>query len=213
MRLMAAGEDTLYLCKSCSYAKNSEVHRAEGENARKCPVCKEDSLETSTAIELGHTFYLGTKYSSVFGANFMPSHDPSALETIHMGCYGLGLSRMIATIAQVSQDDLGIIWPESVAPWNCILIQGKPGDGDAVYDGLASVLGTDNVLLDDRPNMSIGWKLQEAKKVGYPHIVVLGKQWLEKGELEIINRRTGSTEYVSKSVLLDPGYWKSATAS
>jgi len=61
--------------------------------------------------------------------------------------------------------------------------------------------------------MSIGWKLQEAKKVGYPHIVVLGKQWLEKGELEIINRRTGSTEYVSKSVLLDPGYWKSATAS
>ena len=213
MRLMTAGEDTLYLCKSCNYAKNAEVHRPEEDNARRCPMCKKDSLETSTAIELGHTFYLGTKYSSVFGANYMPSHDPSALETLQMGCYGLGLSRMIAAIAQVSHDDAGIIWPESVAPWNCIVIQGKSGGSEEVYDGLASVLGTDNVLLDDRPNMSVGWKIQEAKKIGYPNIAVLGKLWLEGGKAEIINRRSGSTEHVSRSVLLDPRFWESAATA
>lgn len=209
---MSAGEDTLYQCTFCDYAKNAEVHKAEEDNSRRCPRCEHETLETSTAIELGHTFYLGTKYSSVFNAKYMPANDPSALETVHMGCYGLGLSRMIATIAQVSHDKSGIIWPESVAPWNCVVIQGKAGGSEAVYDGIASVLGTDNVILDDRPN-SIGWKLLEAKRIGYPHIVVLGRRWEDAGELEIINRRAGSTENVESSVLLDPRYWESATNS
>ena len=187
------------------------MHQTEND-PRKCPDCKQESLKTSTAIELGHTFYLGTKYSSVFGANYMPANDPSALETAHMGCYGLGLSRMIATIAQVSHDSSGIIWPEAVAPWKCIVIEGKSEGSEAVYDGIASVLGTDNVLLDDRPNVSIGWKLQEARRIGYPHIVVLGRKWEDAGEVEITNRRKGTTNYVESSVLLDPRYWESAAS-
>jgi prolyl-tRNA synthetase len=161
---------------------------------------------------LGHTFYLGTKYSSVFGAKYMPANDPSALETVHMGCYGLGLSRMIATIAQVSNDNAGIIWPESVAPWKCIVLEGKAEGSEAVYDGIASVLGTDNVLLDDRPNIGIALKLKEAKRIGYPHIVVLGRTWEDARKVEIINRRARSTEHVESAVLFDPLYWKSATS-
>jgi prolyl-tRNA synthetase len=178
-----------------------------------CPHCKKESLYTSTAIELGHTFYLGTKYSSVFNAKYMPADDPSILMPIHMGCYGLGISRMIAAIAEVSHDESGIIWPESVAPWNCIVIEGKQGGGESIYDGIASVIGVDNVLLDDRPHMSVGWKLHDAKKIGFPHIIVVGRGWEETGLIEAIHRRSGTTEHVESSALLDPTFWTKSSSS
>lgn len=183
------------------------------ENPSMCPECKTDSLYTSTAIELGHTFYLGTKYSSIFNAKYMPADDPSALMPIHMGCYGIGLSRMIAAIAQVSQDNMGIIWPESVAPWNCIVIQGKSGGGESLYDSIASVIGADNVLLDDRPQLTTGWKIHDAKKIGYPHMVVLGRAWEETGLIEVITRQSGETRHVESSVLLDPSFWNNISGS
>jgi prolyl-tRNA synthetase len=171
-----------------------------------------DSLYTSSAIELGHTFYLGTKYSSIFNAKYMPADDPSVLMPIYMGCYGLGLSRMIAAIAQISHDDMGIIWPESVAPWKCIVLQGKSGGGEAVYDGIASAIGADNVLLDDRPQVSPGWKIQDAKKIGYPYIVVLGRVTEETGLLEVIHRQSGQTKHVEISTLQDPSFWNTSAA-
>ena len=162
---------------------------------------------------MGHTFYLGTKYSSIFNANYMPANDPSTLIPIHMGCYGLGISRMIAAIAQVSQDEAGIIWPELVAPWNCIVIQGKSGGGERVYDAIASVLGEDNVLLDDRTQFSAGWKIRDAVKIGYPHIVVLGRTWEESGLIEVIHRRSGETQHIESGALLDPRFWKKNSGS
>jgi prolyl-tRNA synthetase len=158
-------------------------------------------------MELGHTFYLGTKYSSIFNAKYMPPNDPSALMPIHMGCYGIGVSRMIAAITQVSHDEMGIVWPESVAPWNCIILQGKSGGGEVLYDGIASVIGVDNVLLDDRLQLTTGWKLRDAKKIGYPHIVVLGRAWEESGLVEVTHRQSGETQHVESSVLLDPSFW------
>jgi len=128
----AAGEDVLFRCTSCSYSKNEEVH-IEEDDPKTCPQCQMDTLAASTAIELGHTFYLGTKYSSVFNAKYMPQDDPSKLLSAHMGCYGLGLSRMIGAIAEVSHDDDGIIWPDAVAPWKCVIIEGSAGNGDSVY--------------------------------------------------------------------------------
>lgn len=201
----------MYRCDSCGYAKNAEVHIRD-VNSSTCPQCKGDSLCPSTAIELGHTFYLGTKYSSVFNAKYMPADDPSVLMPIHMGCYGLGLSRMIAAIAQVSHDDMGIIWPESVAPWNCIILEGKSGGGESVYDGIVSVLGTDNVLLDDRPQLSTGWKLHDARKIGYPNIVVLGRAWEASGLVEVIHRQSGQIQHVESSVLLDPSFWNTSAS-
>jgi prolyl-tRNA synthetase len=159
---------------------------------------------------MGHTFYLADKYSSLFGAKYMPPNDPSALLPIHMGCYGLGLSRMIAAIAQVSHDDVGLIWPEQVAPWKYIVLQGKDGGGELVYDDIATVIGLDNVLLDDRPDISIGRKLREAKRIGYPYIVVLGKEWAENGMCEVIRRQSGETRHIERSALLDLKSWKAS---
>jgi prolyl-tRNA synthetase len=203
--LMVAGEDTLYRCTSCSYARNAELH--DKKAGLTCPNCEQNTLYTSTSIELGHTFFLGTKYSSIFDANYTPAHDPSAILNVQMGCYGLGLSRMIGAIVEMSHDDSGIIWPESVAPWNCVVIQGKLG-GEDVYDGIASILGADNVLLDDRSHVGLGWKVHDARKIGYPHIVVLGHSWQDNGMIEVIHRRTGEKKLVESSALSDPKFWK-----
>ena len=179
----------------------------EDEDPKTCPRCQMDTLSTSTAIELGHTFYLGTKYSSAFQATYMPKEDPSKLLVSHMGCYGLGLSRMIGAIAEVSHDNDGIIWPEAVAPWKCVVIEGNAGNGESVYDEIGSVIGTDNVLLDDRQNVTTGWKLNDARKIGYPYIVVLGRHWEQTGMIELVRRKSRETLQVARSTLLEPNFW------
>ena len=140
----------------------------------------------------------------------MPNDDPSKLNLIHMGCYGLGISRMIAAIAQQSHDAAGLIWPESVAPWRCIVLQPKTGGGEDVYDAIASAIGSDNVVFDDRLHVTIGAKLHDAKRIGYPWIAALGKKWETEGEVELVNRRSGETQYLQKSVLQDPNFWNHA---
>jgi prolyl-tRNA synthetase len=117
---------------------------------------------------------------------------------------------MIAAIAQISHDDKGIIWPDRVAPWKCIVLQGKQGVSENVYDAIGSVIGTDDVLLDDRPDISIGWKLREAKRIGYPYIVVLGREWEDNGKIEVIHRRSGETHQVDQSALVDPKLWETS---
>ena len=176
-----------------------------------CPSCRTlDALYTSTAIELGHTFYLGTKYTKAFHATYMPQDDPSKLNLIHMGCYGLGISRMIAAIAQQSHDAAGIIWPESVAPWRCVVLQPKTGGGEDVYDAIASAIGPDNVVLDDRLHATIGAKMHDARRIGYPWIAALGKKWETEGEVEFVNRRSGETQYLQTSILQDANFWNHA---
>lgn len=140
----------------------------------------------------------------------MPANDPSSLMLCHMGCYGIGISRLIAAIVEVSHDNNGIIWPESVAPWKCVVMFPKQGGNgeETVYDGISSILGSDNVILDDRPNLNMGWKMRDAQQVGYPFIVGLGQKWRHQGLIEFVNRRTGETKFVESSALLDPTFWK-----
>jgi len=138
----------------------------------------------------------------------MPQDDDSKRNLIHMGCYGLGISRMIAAIAQQCHDEIGLVWPESVAPWRCIVLQPKTGGGEETYDAIASAIGTDNVIFDDRPYATIGAKMHDAKRIGFPWIAALGKEWKTNGLVELVNRRTGETQYVDKAVLQDPNVWK-----
>ena len=137
----------------------------------------------------------------------MPAHDPSALVPAQMGCYGLGLSRMIAAIAQVSHDKDGIIWPESVAPWECIVIQGKDDEGEEVYDEIASAIGIDNVILDDRAEAGLGRKIGEARGVGYPYIAIVGREWQNSKRIEFTHRQSGNTQLLEISTLKDPSFW------
>lgn len=119
---------------------------------------------------------------------------------------------MIGAIAQVSYDKAGIIWPESVAPWKCIVLQGRErAEGEPLYDAVASILGADNVLLDDRTSIGLKTKQHEAERIGYPYIVMSTPWSREKGQVIVKNRLSGSTSELSESELLDRKFWRMDT--
>ncbi|KAJ4985702.1 prolyl-tRNA synthetase [Stagonosporopsis vannaccii] len=155
-----------------------------------CPHCASGTLSAQKAIEVGHTFHLGTRYSEPLNAYVsVPS---AAKETewvpMQMGCHGIGVSRLIAAIASLLADAKGLQWPRAVAPFEVALLVGpQAGDseGEAVYDALAG-----DVVMDDRAK-SLGWKLKDADLIGYPVVVVMGRGWKEAGLLEVQCRRLG----------------------
>jgi len=116
MVLNDSGEDKILICKKCRWGANIEK---TGE-MKKCPECK-GVLEKRNAIEVGHVFNLGTKYSEAMSATFRDKDGKT--KPVIMGCYGIGLPRLLATIAEVHYDENGIIWPKEAAPFDVHLIQ------------------------------------------------------------------------------------------
>ena len=170
-----------------------------------CPRCSEGMLKVQKAIELGHTFHLGTRYSEPLSAtvnlpagNFhalgIEKNDSSPIP-MQMGCHGIGVSRLIGAVADTLADDKGLNWPRVMAPFEVVVIPGKGLDEAAleVYDVLSAVpSGTDNcqldLIIDDRVE-SFPWKMQDADLVGYPVIVVIGRQWKKERKCEVQCRR------------------------
>ena len=143
-------------------------------------------------IEVGHIFYFGTKYSQPMKAQVGgAAGDPV---TVHMGSYGIGVSRLVGGIIEASHDDAGIIWPESVAPFKIGLVNIKVGD--AASDSVANDLyrrfneARVDVLYDDR-NERPGSKLADMDLIGLPWQVVVGPRGVKAGVVEVKNRRTG----------------------
>jgi prolyl-tRNA synthetase len=173
------------------YAATEEmVDKAEYEAA-----VPEDKRVSARGIEVGHIFYFGTKYSEPMKASVT---GPDGKETIvHMGSYGIGLTRVVPAIIEASHDDAGIIWPVSVAPFEAVLINLKAGDADtdaaceALYEQLQSA-GID-VLYDDR-DQPAGSKFATADLVGIPYQIILGPRGLKSGEIEIKHRKSGERE-------------------
>ncbi len=155
----------------------------------------EDKRVSARGIEVGHIFYFGTKYSEPMKASVT---GPDGKEvTVHMGSYGVGLTRVVPAIIEASHDDAGIIWPVSVAPFEAVLINLKAGDAetDAACDRLYAELeaaGLD-MLYDDR-DQPAGAKFATADLVGIPYQVILGPRGLKNGEVEIKHRKTGERE-------------------
>ncbi|MCA9406643.1 MAG: proline--tRNA ligase [Candidatus Omnitrophica bacterium] len=153
------------------------------------------------AIELGHIFQLGTKYSKALGCEFLDENGKK--HPIIMGCYGIGVSRVIAAVIEKHNDEKGIIWPKEVAPFDLEIIP-LSGDDDAEITGLAQQLYKEltdkglNVLVDDR-NETAGRKFNDADLIGIPVRVVLGKKNLKEGKVEV-KRRDGA-----ESILVDKG--------
>ncbi len=150
-----------------------------------CPRC-DGSLVLRHAIEVGHVFKLGTKYSQALGARFLDHKEQ--LHPILMGCYGIGIARILAGLIETSHDDAGIVWPVALAPYEVLLLPLKVTDdvtrqvADALHEDLAAA-GID-VLLDDR-DARAGVKFNDADLVGIPLRVVLGPRGLKQGKLEI----------------------------
>lgn len=148
-------------------------------------------LRMRTGIEIGHVFKLGAKYSKAMDANYL-SHDGKPHPFV-MGCYGIGLNRIVASAIEAGHDDNGIIWPVSIAPFEVLILALDPRDeavmGTAVriYEQLASA-GVD-VLLDDRDERA-GFKFKDADLIGIPVRINVGKKSLADGKVELSDRRT-----------------------
>uniref|UniRef100_A0A8C7Z7K1 proline--tRNA ligase n=1 Tax=Oryzias sinensis TaxID=183150 RepID=A0A8C7Z7K1_9TELE len=203
------GEDRLLLCGNCSFSANVETLSS---GTTHCPQCKTGALVESKGIEVGHTFYLGKKYSSIFKATFSnPQNKPSVTE---MGCYGLGVSRILAAAIEVLSTDEGIRWPGLIAPYQICVLPPKKGskiEGAAVLaEELVDSLGEDfphlrgEIVLDDRTQMTIGKRLKDASILGYPYVIVVGEAALQNPPtFEVICQQTAETLFLSKDGLLD----------
>lgn len=170
----------------------------EGE---KCPVCGQPLL-VKRGIEIGNIFQLGTRYTSQMGMSVtMP--DGSTMAPI-MGCYGIGVGRSLASIAEENSDEKGLIWPMSVAPWHIYLCPIRMDDERVkeTSDRLYKKLTAENfeVLYDDRIT-SAGVKFTDSELMGIPVRIVISPKTLDSGLLELTIRATGERIYVSESDL------------
>ncbi|XP_030850738.1 probable proline--tRNA ligase, mitochondrial [Strongylocentrotus purpuratus] len=208
--LSEIGEDHVYHCSRCGYAVNQET--VEG-----VPSCRDHlstpdcTMSLRQGIEVGHAFLLGTKYSKTFKADFFDKDGKPQLA--EMGCYGLGVTRILAAAIEVLSSEKEIRWPQIIAPYQVCIVSPKEGGAERSAIHLAEWLYQDvclhvphlaaDLLLDDRGHMTIGRRVKDAAHVGYPLIVVVGKRALEADpKFEVINTASGSTEYLSKVDLL-----------
>ena len=148
-------------------------------------------------IEVGHIFQLGDKYSKSMNATVLDASGKAVV--MQMGCYGMGVTRLVGAIIEQNHDESGIIWPESIAPFRVIVIPinaHKSEQVRATAESLYSEL-TDQgveVLLDDREDVRPGAKFADAELMGIPHRVVIGDRGLDKGVVEYVNRREGNNK-------------------
>jgi len=168
-----------------------------------CPSCGKP-LSFVTAIEVGHVFKLGTKYSQTLGAVFQDAGGAS--KPMIMGCYGIGINRILAAAIEQHHDVHGIIWPVSLAPFQ-VLISVLEADtaehlsaGEVAYQACAAARWS--VLLDDRVQ-SPGSKLKDADLVGIPVGVIVGKAWQRDHQLEVRLRTTKEAVRVNQEGLVE----------
>ena len=144
------------------------------------------------------SFYFGTKYSEPMGAQVQGPDGKPAM--VHMGSYGIGLTRIVPAIIEASHDENGVIWPVSVAPFEAVVINAKSGDAECdaastkLYDQLRAA-GID-ALYDDRQT-GAGGKFATADLIGIPYQLIAGPRGLAAGEVEIKHRKTGERETIS----------------
>ena len=154
-------------------------------------------LVMARGIEVGHIFQLGRKYTDAFTVDVL-GEDGKPVRLI-MGSYGLGVSRLVAVVAEQHSDELGLRWPSAVAPFDVHLVMAnKDPEARSGADGLAADLDSLGleVLLDDR-QASPGVKFKDAELLGVPWIVVVGRGWAE-GMVELRNRFTGQTRELAR---------------
>jgi prolyl-tRNA synthetase len=181
------------------YARTDDKHEPEAFEAE----VPEGRRVHRRGIEVGHIFYFGTKYSEPLGAVVTTPDDRQV--AVHMGSYGIGVSRLVGGIIEASHDEAGIVWPEAVAPFQAGLINLKVGDPactaacDDIYGKLRNA-GVE-VLYDDRDERS-GAKFAEMDLIGLPWQLVVGPRGLKQGVVELKRRRSGEREELSADAAL-----------
>jgi prolyl-tRNA synthetase len=189
-----AGEDLIYICENCRAAINEEIKG----NHNKCPRCGKKRFKEEKTIEVGNIFQLHRKYSKVFG---LVDSDGKPIE---MGCYGLGISRIMGAIAEIHSDEKGLIWPISVAPFIFHILALDSTErviklSEKIYKELSAI--KKEILFDDRDNKSAGEKLVDSDLLGIPYKIIISKRNIEKGVVEIKDRQKGTVKFLKPSEL------------
>jgi len=193
-----SGEDIIYHCPHCGFSQNQDII----QNKKICPKCKH-KLDRVTGIEVGNIFKLKDKYSQPFNLKFIDKNGQEKI--VIMGCYGLGVSRLMGALAEIFHDDKGLKWPESVSPFKYHLVplfSGNSKDDKAVQklvDTVYRELTKHNigVLYDDRKDISNGEKLVDADLLGMPFRLVISSRTVKNNSVEIKNRATGVIKTIS----------------
>ena len=153
--------------------------------------CCGGKLSYTKGIEAGHIFQLGTKYSKAMNANFLDENGKA--KPFVMGCYGIGVSRLVAAVIEQNHDDKGCIWTKQTAPFmvDVIVSNSKNEDeakaGEDIYQSLRK-LGIETIL-DDRINARFGFKIGDFELLGFPYAIIIGKK-LSEGIVELVDRKT-----------------------
>lgn len=194
MVLSDAGEDNILACSVCEFCQNTEI--SEHKDGDTCPKCNKGTLDEKKAVEAGNIFDIATKYSKDFDVSFTDSQGKK--QYVIAGCYGIGTSRIVGTIAEVYADEKGLYWPESVSPYTYHVVALDESDADAKKQ-LTELLshftskGID-VLLDDR-DMRAGAKFADADLIGIPHRVVVSAKTVQTGTVEYKERKQQKAEF------------------
>lgn len=197
MVLTDAGEDDILYCESCDYCVNVEVADGKKEGDL-CPKCNNTSLKLARASEVGNVFDLGQKYGKDFDMGFLDQEGKKQYPV--MGCYGIGISRVMGVIVEKFNDKKGIIWPEAVAPFRVYLISfGKDDEAEALYEDLKGK-GIE-VIYDDR-DRSAGEKFADCDLLGIPYRVVLSHK-IEEGKVEVKKRAEENVSVITKEELFN----------
>ncbi|APB79279.1 proline--tRNA ligase [Pasteurella multocida] len=162
-------------------------------------------LQIKRGIEVGHIFQLGTKYSAAMNATVQGENGRP--QTMIMGCYGIGVTRVIAAAIEQHHDERGIIWPDNIAPFKVAIVPMNMHKSESVQQFAEELYRTltaqgVEVIFDDRKERP-GVMFADMELIGVPHMIVIGEKNLEKGEIEYKNRRSGEKEMIAKDQLLD----------
>ena len=196
--LTDAGEDIIYICDHCKVAINDEIITEQST----CPECGNADLRKEKAVEVGNIFKLKTKYSSVFGLNYKDMENAEC--AVIMGCYGIGLNRLMGTIVEAYHDEYGIIWPESVAPYRVHLVnlhvhnEETSAFAEEIYAALQGAGVA--VLYDDRREAGIGEKLKDSDLIGIPLRAIVSEK--NGAQIEVKKRKESAAHMVTKEQLL-----------
>ena len=182
---LPVGEDTVYYNNDRSVVLNKEVYNDE---VLADLGASKEKFEETTAAEVGNIFKLKFKYSEPLGLKYIDESNEQ--KTVYMGCYGLGVSRVMGVIAEKFADDKGLVWPDTIAPYKYYLV----GIGEKGTDAAEKFYKTreDEVLYDDRDKRP-GEKFADAELMGIPLRIVISDKTLADGEAEITERKTGKS--------------------
>lgn len=195
-----AGEDTILIADSEDLAINKEMENEE--TLAKFGLADSD-LREETSVEVGNIFPLGTKFSKPLGLTFADKEGNE--QPVVMGSYGIGIGRLMGAIVEVMADDDGLVWPKSVAPFAVHLLvlsedEVVMTEAKEVYKTLTEA-GVE-VLLDDR-SVHPGEKFADSDLLGIPTRVIVSEKTMERGALEVVERKTGEESYEKLSALID----------